>query len=196
MKRVVPEAAPWIVTLLRRSSDSGARSRYYAALILLLSKDVGPLARADLKDAPTAQMQSAAAGILITIGDEEGMELIGGRLRDGDLLMLDVLFSRCSQMNEEGLPEALVPAVLGALRSLAGEEARRKALYCLRARGEARRGHQSGPDPGLSQRTQPPRRAPDWDGPERTGPPLSGWVIGLLPSVHARIYVDFPKHRG
>ena len=148
--------APWIVELLRKTPDANTRARYNGVLVALQASGVRALLRTDLTDSADPGMRSRAAEMLLALEDEEGMRIIGDRLRAGDASLLGSIFLRATRLDEGALPDGLVPAMLDTLRSFPGEIGRLQALYTLRARGKLDDATRTGLV--LAYRTEPSRR--------------------------------------
>lgn len=130
----VTELAPELLDLVRKL-DPAARPPVYQALVVLRAPGVEALLLAELSAGLPDYLRSAVAVELLNLGRDEGLARLAELLAKGDGTVLDVLLRRAGRLGPEALPPALVPAVLGALRSLPGEDGRRAALLVLRLRG-------------------------------------------------------------
>ena len=131
----LPEAGPWLLRLARREDREPVRVQLYAALTTLRVDAVVPMMITDLNKAPSRDLRGAAASGLVSLGNAEGLEAVGGSLLGGDPIALELLVHFATQGGGAAVPDALVPALLDAVERLPGETERLSALYVLRCRG-------------------------------------------------------------
>lgn len=132
------EASPQILDLVRRSGEGGDRTFYYGALATLKAKEVLPLLIQELEHSGDPLARRAVAASLLDLGTPEALEAVARALRRLDTEVVESLWTRAATQGPAGLPEALLPAVLDALRLLPGESARQKVVLALRGRGMRR----------------------------------------------------------
>ncbi len=130
----VTELAPDLLELVRRL-DPPNRPPVYSALVALRAPGAEALLLAELSAPIPDHLRAAAAVELLDLGGEEGRARLEGLVAEGDGAALDALLRRAKRLGERGVPPALAPAVLEALRKLPGEDGRRAALLVLRFRG-------------------------------------------------------------
>jgi hypothetical protein len=131
----VPEAGAWILELLRRSPDPGERRQLLQGLTLLRTPGTVPMLLAEFEDAVEPEWRVVIGSALLETGAEAALARLAEDLSDGDEAVLDAVFQRALARGGEGLPEALVPHVLAAVREMPGEAGRIKAVLALRGRG-------------------------------------------------------------
>ena len=90
---------------------------------------------AELEGAADPGWRGVVASALLDTGSDAGLEELAERLSDGDEAVLDAVYRRALGRGAEGVPEVLVPAILGAVRRMPGEAGRVKAVLALRCRG-------------------------------------------------------------
>ena len=133
--RTVPEAGAWLLQILKKTTDPKHRAFLFGILTTLRTKAALPVLRAEFEDASSPDLKTAAALALIEFDDAEGLREVGALLRSGDATLLDALVQRAGLQGPGGVPEALLPDLLTALKDLSGEESRLKVLFILRIRG-------------------------------------------------------------
>lgn len=130
----VTELAPDLLGLVRKLDPPG-RPPVYQALVALRAPGAEALLLAELSAPIPDYLRGAAAVEILNLGGEEGRARLAELVAEGDGAVLDVLLRHAGQFGAQGVPPALVPAVLKALRTLPAENGRRAALLVLRFRG-------------------------------------------------------------
>ncbi|MCK6459270.1 MAG: hypothetical protein L6Q95_05175 [Planctomycetes bacterium] len=130
----VTELAPDLLAKVREA-EPAKRTQLYAALVEMRAPGVEALLLAELASSIPEELRSAAATEILNLGAEAGLARLGGLLAEGDPAVLDALLRRAWKSRGAGIPAALVPGVLAALRGIPGEDGRRAALLVLRFRG-------------------------------------------------------------
>jgi hypothetical protein len=126
------ELGPTLLDLVRSVPDQ-QRPFLYASLVQLGARRVVPLLAAELDPSRPEFLHGVAATELLNLG--ERTDLLAEALERGDPAVLAALQRRVQGMGREGLPDALLPGLLKALREQPGEEGRLTALFVLRCRG-------------------------------------------------------------
>jgi hypothetical protein len=131
----VREAGAWILEVLRRTRDVRERGPLFAGLTRLRTPGTASMLLAELEGAADPGWRGVVASALLETGSDTGLEELLERLSDRDEAVLDAVFQRALGRGAEGVPEALVPGILGAVRDMPGEAGRIKAVLALRCRG-------------------------------------------------------------
>ena len=131
--RRLTELGPDLMALVREVPRR-QRPYFYRALAILRTAGVEALLLAELADRADRIIRGAAATELLNMGGERGVTRVREELEDGDPEILQVLLTRVRNRGRTGIPDALLPAVIGILRTAPGEDARRTALFVLRYR--------------------------------------------------------------
>ncbi len=130
----VTELVPDLLDVVRKLDPAG-RPPVYQALVAMRAPGAEALLLAELKARIPDYLRNAAAVELLNLGAAGGHARLAELVAEGDGAVLDALLRSASRLGEEGVPNALVPAVLAALRTLPGEDGRRAALLVIRFRG-------------------------------------------------------------
>ncbi len=131
----LPEAAPQILDLIRRSPEGGERYFFYGVLATLNAREVVPLMIQELEHSADPQARRAVSASLLDIGTPEAHAAISHALLRLDAEVVESIWPRATTQGAAGLPDLLLPAMLEALRRLPGESARQKVVLALRGRG-------------------------------------------------------------
>ncbi len=132
------EATPQILDLVRRSGEGGDRFLYYGILATLKAREVLPLMVQELEHSEDPLARRAVAASLLDLGTPEALEAVSRAISRLDAQAVESIWTRAATQGPAGLPDALLPALLDALRRLPGESARQKVVLALRGRGMRR----------------------------------------------------------
>jgi len=151
----VPEVMPDVLELARHRDANEGRARFIAALVKMRFRPVLPLILADLtSDVP--RTRATAAAHLLDFDDEEGVDAVAQRLRDGDEAMLGPIQGRAAAAGELGVNARLLPALFRTLERSPSELTRMRVLYIMRCRATLEGVQESLMD---AYRREPSRRA-------------------------------------
>lgn len=126
------ELGPRLLDLVRSVPDQ-QRPFLYASLVQLGTRRVIPLLVAEMDPNRPEFLHGVAATELLKLG--EGIDVLAGALERGDEAVLAALQRRVQAVGRPGIPDALLPGVLHALREQPSEDGRLTALFVLRCRG-------------------------------------------------------------
>ncbi len=132
MKNKMTEIGPAIFDALA-GATARQRPYYFRALTELRMPRVIPLLKAELKSSRPNEVRNLAVSELLTL--DAGLSEVADRLRAGDNEAFDALHRRAQAGGRDGVPDALVDALLESLDTLTGEDAKLRALFILRCRG-------------------------------------------------------------